>query len=57
MIKFQADIYLKSIEYSGKSIGREFAINIKIKGENKPLNKKLIPNSVNLFDELIYLER
>ena len=57
MIKFQADIYLKSIEYSGKSIGREFAINIKINSKNKPLNKKLIPNSVNLFDELIYLER
>ena len=54
MTKFQADIYLKSIEYTGKTIGREFAIKIRINRKIKLLNKKLIPNSVNLFDDLIY---
>ena len=54
MAKFQADIYLKSIEYTGETIGREFDIKIKINRETKPLHKKLKPNNVNLFEDLIY---
>ena len=54
MTKFQADIYLKSIEYTGETIGREFDIKIKINRETKPLHKKLKPNTVNLFEDLIY---
>ena len=52
--KFQTDITLKSIHYTGKTIGREFAIEITINGETKLFNKRLAPNSVNLVDDLIY---
>ena len=54
MIKFQTDITLTSIQYTGKTIGREFAIKLNVNGKKKSLNKKLIPNTVNKFDDLIY---
>ena len=54
MIKFQTDITLSSIQYTGKTIGREFAIKLNINGKKTVLNKKLRPNSINLFDDLIY---
>ena len=56
MIKFQTNITLTSIQYIGKTIGREFAIKLNINGKKKTLNKLLIPNSVNKFDDLIYTD-
>ena len=54
MIKFQTDIILKSIHYTGKTIGRNFTIKIKINGSSKTLNKQLKPNYVNECYDLIY---
>ena len=54
MNKFQTIIVLNSIEYKGKSIGRNFAVNVSINRNFYSLKRTLIPHIINKCNETVF---